>query len=611
MAWLDPTLPPAALTSPRAWVTPVVVTAGLALLCWAFPSGYGNLMVRLVAINLLVVCALNLLMGYGGQAFIAVAATFTIGAYASALGMMKLQLPWALALVFGGSMAAVFGILASLPALRLSGAYLAMVSIAFNVIAEEVLVHWQGLTGGPVGLPAIPRSGPFGTDLTDQGMAFVCCVAAALVWWLIDRLRRSSWGATIVAVRDSEVAARSLGINTMKVKAATFLLSTFLMGLAGALYAHSAQYISPDMGSVFGSILFVLMLVLGGSGTRWGPIVGAVLLTLLPQLLLDLQKYHLFALGLILLLCMVFMPRGIMAVDFSRWRKKAAEPVAANGLPADAASDAADQKRSPSANVVLQVRDVSLSFGGIHALTQVNLTILPGQIHGLIGPNGAGKSSLVNVITGHYAPTSGSVSFNGADLAGRGMQKIAGLGIVRTFQTPQLFRSLSVRDNLIVAQFPARQPALWGGILGTPRSAHQTDASRSRALALALGVGLGESMDALAGELSQGQQRLLEIARALASDPDVLILDEPAAGLSTTEITELSALLQRLRSKGLAIVLIEHHMDMVMSICDCITVIDRGNGLMHGTPAEVQASPAVRQAYLGTFAQAGAGLASH
>jgi ABC-type branched-subunit amino acid transport system ATPase component len=398
----------------------------------------------------------------------------------------------------------------------------------------------------------------------------------------------------------------------MQVKATTFLVATFLMGVGGALYAHSAQYISPDMGSVFGSILFVLMLVLGGAGTRWGPVVGAVILTLLPQLLLELQKYHLFVLGLILLLCMVFMPRGIVSVDLGRWRKKSTGPAPvselAGGPAPDADGDGLIDKPLVRQDLMLEVKEVSLSFGGIQALTQVSLKIHPGQVHGLIGPNGAGKSSLVNVITGHYAPTRGKVTFNGNDLAGLGMQRIARLGIVRTFQTPQLFRSLSVADNLVVAQCPALRPSLWGGILGSRRSIRDHEESRARALTLATRVGLGQLMDRVAGELSQGQQRLLEIARALASDPGVLILDEPAAGLSTAEIQELTRLLDRLRKTGLAIFLIEHHMDMVMAICDCISVIVRGQWLMHGTPLEVQASDAVRQAYLGTFSQPVAGL---
>ena len=605
MATVDASVHPAALTSARAWKIPFLVLATLTLLCWSFPTGYGNLMIRLVAINLLVVCALNLLMGYGGQAFIAVAATFTIGAYGSALGMMILNLPWFLAIAFGGLLAAVFGFIASLPALRLSGAYLAMVSIAFNVIVEEVLVHWQSLTGGPVGLSGIPRSGPMGTDLSDRGMALACCIAAALVWWFIDRLRRTPWGATIIAVRDSEVAARSLGINTIQVKSATFLVATFLMGIGGALYAHSAQFISPDMGGVFGSILFVLMLVLGGSGTRWGPVVGAVILTLLPQLLLELQKYHLFVLGLILLICMVFMPKGIMSVNLGLWRRKSIgltpSPDLLDDLKADAIVDQMIYKPTAHKDLILEVCDVSLRFGGIQALSQVSLKIYPGQIHGLIGPNGAGKSSLVNVITGHYSPSSGKVTLNRRDLDRLGMQKIARLGIVRTFQTPQLFRSLSVCDNLVVAQFSTRSPSLCGGVLGTNWSIQEYKDMSDRAHVLAKRVGLVQMMDRLAGELSQGQQRLLEIARALASEPGVLLLDEPAAGLSTTEIQELSSMLIRLRGEGLAIFLIEHHMDMVMEICDCITVIDRGNGLMHGTPFEVQESNAVRQAYLGAI----------
>jgi branched-chain amino acid transport system ATP-binding protein len=588
---------PEPLTSPRAWLGPAIAVALLAALCLAFPAGYGNLLIRLAAINVLVVCALNLLMGHAGQAFIAVAATFAIGAYASALGVMQLGLPWLVALGFGGALAALFGLVSSLPALRLAGAYLAMVSIAFNVIVEETLVHWQGLTGGPVGLPGIPRGGPFGADLNDRDMALLICVFAVAGWWLVDRIRRSQWGLAIVAMRDSEVAARSLGIDTLKVKAVVFLVATFVIGVAGALYAHSAQYVSPDLGGIFGSILFVLMLVLGGSGTRWGPVIGAVILTMLPQLLTDLQKYHVLALGMILLACVVLMPRGIASVlGRRRGAGDAAAAVAAGS--SDAGAPRGRLVAATGAGT-LRVEGLQRTFGGIAALADVSLEVAPGTIRGLIGPNGSGKSTLVNVVTGHYAPSAGRVSFGTHRLERMSMSGIARLGVVRTFQTPQLFGELTVRENLEVGQFVRLAPSLAGAIAASPGSVSRTQRARHRAHELAAATGLESVLDQPARELAQGQQRLLEIARALAGDPAVLILDEPAAGLSQQDIRALCELLRRLRTEGLGILLIEHHMEVVMGVCDRITVIDRGEVLMEGTPAEVQRSEAVRRAYLG------------
>ena len=593
--------------APRAllrqdWPVPVLSIAALIGVCAIFPDGYLNLLIRLAAVNVLVVCGLNLLMGYGGQAFLAVAATVAVGAYASSLALMKLNVPWLIAIALGGTLAAFFGLLTSLPALRLSGAYLAMVSIAFNVIVEEILVHWQGLTGGPVGLPGIPRGGPWGLTLNDQWMASLMCAAAVLGWWAVDRIRHSPWGQTIVAIRDSEIAARSLGINSTLVKAVTFAVAAFMMGVAGALYAHSAQYISPDVGGVFGSILFVLMLILGGSGTRLGPVIGAVILTFLPQFLTEFQKYHVFVLGLILLVCITLRPRGIASLFPS---KASYSPVPASRI--DHAPLAASGAGSLHAHVArtdespaLEVRGVSCQFGGIVALSKVSFEVKPATIHGLIGPNGAGKSTLVNVITGHYRASTGEVVFGTHRLSTMAMPAIARLGVVRTFQKPQLFSDLSVLENLEIAQFSSLRHSLVGAVLGLPGARSKSMQARERAIELARAVGLQEWLHRPAATLAQGQQRLLEIGRALAARPRVIVLDEPAAGLSASEIDRLSEVLRELRGTGMGIVLIEHHMRLVMSVCDQITVIDRGEHLITGTPSEVGASEAVRDAYLGS-----------
>ena len=579
------------------WRLPLFAALVLSALCAAFPDGYLNLLIRLAAVNVVVVCALNLLMGYGGQAFLAVAATFAIGAYGSALGVMKLGLPWLVALAFGGGLAAVFGLLTSLPALRLSGAYLAMVSIAFNVIVEEVLVHWQGLTGGPVGLTGIPRGGPFGLTLNDQWMATAICIAAVAAWWVVDRIRFSPWGQAIMAVRESEIAARSLGVDSTQVKAVTFAASAFMMGVGGALYAHSAQYISPDVGGIFGSILFVLMLVLGGAGSRWGPAIGALILTFLPQFLTEFQKYHVFVLGVILLVCITLRPKGIASL-FSGRKRRAAREAGVQQSAAGAKMVAIIQA-DERARATLEVKAISCRFGGIVALSNVSLTVNPGTVHGLIGPNGAGKSTLVNILTGHYRASSGAVVYQGQSVHAMSMPAIARLGIVRTFQKPMVFGDMTVLENLEVAQFASLRHSLLGNMLGLKSSRSLRSKARQRAIDIAAAVGLNERLEQSAGTLAQGQQRLLEIGRALAARPGILVLDEPAAGLSAAEINELVGVLRQLRAAGIAVLLIEHHMNMVMSVCDQITVIDRGEHLATGTPKDIRSSELVRHAYLG------------
>lgn len=585
-------------------ISVLAITAVLALTAWTITDGYIGYLARLVAVNVVVVYGLNLLIGYAGQAFIAASATFAIGAYTSALVMMKLGLPFIAAWPAGGIAAGIFGLLASLPALRLSGAYLAMVSVAFNVVVFQILVHWTDLTGGPIGLPAVPGVSVAGFEFGEQGMLVLIVVIAALTVYGCTALRQSQWGRAMVAMGENELAAKSLGINTLRLKAAVFWLSSMIVGLAGGLYAHSMHYVSPDVGTLFASFTFVIMLALGGIKTTWGPLFGASFLTVLPQLLSDLQRYHLLALGIILLTVVATSPGGIaQIVDWmvfrlkggSRLRDGARQPFSTANL---SSVNLDDCIHSPERHD-LAVEGIERYFGGVAALRCADIAVCSGMIRGLIGPNGSGKSTLVNVISGFDQADAGTVRFDGSRIDGRPSAWIARAGVVRSFQTSRIFSELTVLENLLAAQFSRRAPRLVAALFDLPSSRRITREAVERAQHLARALGLQDLVDQRASDLSQGDKRKLEIARALAAEPSVLILDEPAAGLSTEEASALCSVLEPLRAKGLAIILVEHHMDVIMRVCDRITVLERGRVIAEGTPDEIRNDPEVARAYLG------------
>ena len=552
---------------------------------------------KLLALNIMVVYGVNLLMGYAGQAFLAISATFGIGAYVCALLVMKVGLPMPLAWLSGGLLAGLTGVLAGSASLALAGAYLAMVSIAFNVVVEQVIINWPSVTAGPMGITAIPAMGVGNFVFDDRLQLVVIGIAALLTIYAVVTVRRSQWGLAFVALRDSPIAASSLGIDTARLKANAFFTASMISGLAGGLYSHSILYISPDISTVFQSILYVLMVVLGGIGTSWGPVVGATLLTLLPQWLSDFQSYHLVMLGSILLACVVLMPHGILPA-LRRVRRSTAAmdgPIASPSSVGELDLGGVEI----GSGAVLSLRGLSKRFGGLVAVDGVDIDIASGTIHGLIGPNGSGKSTVVNLVSGFYRPSGGEALLDGKSITGRPMMAIARVGLIRTFQTPQLFDELSVLENLCAAQFSHRHPTLLSALFGLASSRRETAEAIIRAERIAMALGLDRQLKQRSGDLAQGDRRRLEIGRALAARPRLLILDEPAAGLPADEIEKLSSLLEGLRRSSLTLLLIEHHMDIVMRVCDRITVLDRGRVIADGSPAAVQADSKVRRAYLG------------
>ena len=564
---------------------------------------YVTYLARLTLLNIIVVYALNILLGYAGQASIAAAAIFAVGAYGSAVGVMHLGIPFLIAWPIGALLSGLVGILSALPALRLAGSYLAMVSIAFNVVAEQILILGGNITGGPVGLPAIPPISVGSYSLTETQTLALIAACAVLAIYCTASFRDSQWGRAATAMRDSELAAKSLGINTVGLKIAIFFVSSLMMGLAGGLYSHSTNYISPDISGILASFVLVLMLVLGGIGTLWGPLVGACVLTIVPQMLSDFQKYHLLVLGVILLVAITQMPKGLTQPQdvLARWRRKKlnAQPTVQSAAVPRSLQLPSLTRTENGPSSILSAAGIVKKFGGVVALSNAAVEVRPGMIRGLIGPNGSGKSTLVNVLTGFYFPDSGTVKLGDREIQKLSTAAIAQAGIVRTFQTPRLFSDLTVEENLSASQFYHRPGNLFSAMFGTLSNARVNGAAANESASLATALGLSGLLGQRAGDLSQGNQRQLEIARALASHPAILILDEPAAGLSHEESMSLCTLLENLRAKGLGILLIEHHMDVVMRVCDRITVLNRGAVLAEGTPQEIRANTSVQEAYLG------------
>jgi len=554
------------------------------------PNTYYLFILGMIGVTTLVSVGLNILAGLSGQISIGHAGFFAIGAYTGSLLMLRAQWNFGLALALAAIAAAGTGAALAAPALRVSGPYLAMVTIAFGVIVERVLIEWVGLTGGFGGLTGIPKPTLLGLQPALRDGVLLVMIIAFLSVLAFALLKRHPWGRAFQAVRDDAIAAAAVGLNPLYVRVMAFAVSAALTGLAGVFFAAIVGFVSPDSFTFHRSILFLLAVILGGLGTAEGAFVGAVILVILPEFLHDFADYQLLIFGLLLLLTLRLAPDGIMSL-FKRWLDQA-PPLYPLPTPPDLpASVAQSQTHTP-----LSVNAVSIQFGGIRAVDQVSLTAQPGTITAVIGPNGAGKTTLLNLISGFYRPQSGSVCLDQADLTQLSSRQIANLGVSRTFQATRLFNSLSVLDNLRVATVGDRLGWVLAALIGRGVNRRPEKAL----LEMLAFVGFKGDVHQPVSALSFGDRRLVEIARALTTRPQVLLLDEPAAGLSKDDKGALAHLIRRIASSGLKVILIEHDMELVMGISDVVLVMDSGRAIAAGTPGEVQKDPQVLAAYLGT-----------
>ena len=546
-------------------------------------QGYTLNIVMQAATYAIAVAGLVVVLGYCGQISLAQAAFFGLGAYGTALGATDYGLPFFVALVAGLGLAIVFGIALGLASLRLGGHYLAMVTISFQQILTLVLNNWIGLTHGPDGVKDIPRPHVPGLQV-ENGNHYLalCLIALACVTWLVWRLKTTRLGRAMQAVRDNEIAAGTCGIDVFTTKVLAFGISALLGGLGGGLFAGAFAYISPDQFGFGESIVLLTMALLGGVQSPFGALLGTGLLVILPEWLRFLRQVYLAVYGAAVILIMVFLPDGLWGLT---QRLRRAAPVVTGAVtPLPLLS----QRAAESAEVALGIDGLSKHFGGIKALDGVDMAVRRGTVHALIGPNGSGKSTFINVATGLYRPTAGRIRLAGQDVTGTSPHQRTRRGLARTFQNIRVFRGLTVLENVMIgAERPgndiAEQPALVA----------------ERALAALDFVGLREHANRMVGTLSYGYQRYVEIARALAGSPQVLLLDEPAAGLNLTEKQELGALLRRLKGHGLTILIVDHDMNLVEQVADHITVLNFGRRIADGSPREVLSHPDVIAAYLG------------
>ena len=576
-------------------------------------SPYAVHILSTMGVAVILALGLNLLMGYAGQVSLANAAFYGIGAYAVAILGNRFGVPFWLAVPVVGVLTAGVGLVVGLPALRVSSHYLALATLAFVWSVQVILIDWVSMTGGSPGM-STSRSGlglPAFQD--DTHYYFLILGVTVLMVVLGIHIINSKIGRAFMAIRDNENAAEIMGVSLAKYKTMAFAINAFYCAIAGGLQAGLVRFLDPYEFGLWPSIWHLLYIVVGGLGSVLGSVLGPLVLVALPETLRAFAEYRELIFACVLLLTLIFMPDGIAGKLQDLWQRMRPQKQAAPAGLAEAAAAAVQRSKVRAATLlqtrhasvaggqtVLEVENLEISFGGLKALQSASLSLKEGEIRALIGPNGAGKTTFLNSLSRVYAPDAGNMRFRGKQLLDFKSHELAALGIVRTFQNIRLFAKMTLLENVMVGMHAHLRRGLLGAALRLPGAMAEARGARKNAMALLAYVGLEQLADMKAASLSFGQQRRLELARALAADPILLLLDEPASGLSKQEIEELLAILRAIREQlGVSILLIEHNMNFVMGIADRISVLDHGVMIAEGTPREIQSNARVIEAYLG------------
>jgi ABC-type branched-subunit amino acid transport system ATPase component/ABC-type branched-subunit amino acid transport system permease subunit len=526
------------------------------------------------------------------------AAFYAIGAYTTAILTADAGFSWWAALVPAMVAAAVAGAVLGYPTLRLRGDYLAIVTLGFGEIVRITAVNLDSLTGGPNGKVVGARPVLLGRELTSVADFYWLALAMALVTLVATRnLARSRLGRAWQSVREDEAVAEAVGVASVRAKLYAYVLGSVWAGLAGALSAAKFGIVNPTSFTFTVSVLILVVVVLGGRGSFPGVVLGAVVVAGLPEALRGIEEWKYVGFGLALIVVMLVRRQGLLPAPRTRDDPFAVLPgTGGEDLPGAGDLRAAEDEARPGGLVVDGLRH---RFGGLVAVDGVSFSVDPGEIVGLIGPNGAGKTTVFNGITGVVRPESGRVALGDRVLTGLAPHAVVAAGVARTFQGTRLFDGLTAADNVLAGMDGRLRAGVAAALLHLPRQRREEGAALGQARAWLDFVGLSGRGGRCAADLSLADQRRLDIARALASGPSVLLLDEPAAGLNPVEKASLAALVRRIRDAGTTVVLIEHDIAFVEGLCDRVLVMDAGRLLAEGTPAQVRAHPLVIEAYLG------------
>lgn len=583
----------------RQWILPLFCAAMLLLPALPVPD-FWITQLNYIGLSAIVSLGLVVLTGVAGLTSFGQAAFVGVGAYTSAYLSVTLGIsPW-LTLFVGLALSVLVAVVLGALTLRMSGHYLPLATIAWGLALNysmanmEFLGKYDGILGVP---PLMIGDMSLGSGRAIYVLIWLVALGSAIA---VINLLDSRPGRAIRSLKNGTTMAEAMGISTFRYKMVAFVLAAILAALSGWLFAHFQRTVNPSPFSLNKGIEVLFMAVLGGIGHVWGAFLGSgvvklledQLQVLLPKLLGGSGNYETIVFGVILVLVLKYAPDGLWTF-VQRWFPKpprARDWEGAEALPS--------RSKPALGEPLLEARAVRKEFGGLVAVNDVSFTIRAGDIMGLIGPNGAGKSTTFNLVSGVLSLTKGEVIFRGQSVAGMSSREIARIGMSRTFQHVKMIPEMTVLENVALGGYLRSSSGTARAMLRLDRAEEKRlFAEAERQLAR---IGMADKMHELAGNLALGPQRLMEIARALATDPALLLLDEPAAGLRLKEKQALAEVLRQLKREGLSILLVEHDMDFVMGLVDHITVMEFGTKLISGTPAEVQASPVVRAAYLGT-----------
>ena len=560
------------------------------------PSFYLQV-VSVAVCSAILTISLNICMGYGGLLSLMHTGLQMVGGYSIAILAVKQGWNGWLALVAAAVIGAIFAILVILISLRATYLYFGMITLAVNLIAMEAVRHGGEFTGGYNGLFGVFAPGIPSGMMSAEGFYRVMITILILAYVVQRNLIFSGFGRNTMALRESSETATALGISPNMHRVKVFGVSGALAGLAGGLLSIQIGYAIADIGDLNNGLIFFVGLFLGGVGTLAGPVLGVALVAIIDFMIRGTGQYRTLVLGSILLLTMIVLPRGIVGTyRASRYGSPRSREV----LPGEADNFHLniDVKNVTKGEILLEAHDVVKHFGGVHAVDGISVQFKAGEVHGIIGPNGSGKSTLISALTRYHELTSGSVTLLGAE-ADKKPFKVARDGVTRVFQIPHLFERVSVLDNVLTGMYRRDKYNIFDAIFRTPRYLKANSRSVAEAKALLSLAGMLGMEELAAGSISHGQKRLLEVIRAVATEPKILILDEPATGLTQDEMHSLTSLIRTLAAGGMCVVLIEHNVAFLMDLADIVTVIQSGKVIAEGTPKEVQKNERVLEAYLG------------